>query len=92
MDENAPGATAQVRITIGGAASEWWAALHHHRDAGSMPALLEPIACGSEGEVICSAAEWREARRWCQGLPAWTEGDGTEQLVAEDVLPGPVDA
>lgn len=91
MDDNASSATAQVRITIGGAASEWWAALHRHRDSGSMPSLLEPIACGSEGEIICSPAEWCELRHWCQGLPAWTEADGTEQLVAEDVLPGPAD-
>ena len=80
------GGSRLLRITIGGANSDWWAALNRHRDAGTMPSLLEPIAGGSEGEIVCSAAEWDATRRWCENLPGWIEGDATEQLIAEDYL------
>ena len=86
MDDPLSAGSQQLRITIGGAASEWWEALHRHRDAGTMPPLLEPIACGSEGEIICAPSEWEPVRHWCETLPGWTEADGTEQLMAEDFV------
>lgn len=79
-------ATASFRVTIGGTARAWWAALHEERDAGRMPASLEPIADGSDGEVVVSPAEWSRIRAWGSSLPDWTERDGTEQLVSEEVF------
>lgn len=76
-----------VRVTIGGADREWWAALHQCRADGTMPAILEPIANGAEGEITISSLEWHALRRWCQSLPGWQETDGAEQLGAEDVTP-----
>ena len=81
-------ATGVLRVTIGGTARAWWKALHQEREAGRMPATLEPIAGGSDGEVIVSPAEWTRIKAWGASLPDWTERDGIDQLVSEEVLEG----
>ncbi len=77
-----------LRVTIGGTAIEWWKGLHFEREAGRMPAAIEPIADGSDGEVIVSPAEWKLIKSWGASLPGWTERDGIEQLVSEEILEG----
>ena len=77
-----------LRITIGGTAREWWKELHLEREAGRMPASIEPIADGTDGEVIVSPAEWALIKAWGASLPDWTERDGIGQLVSEEVLEG----
>ena len=79
-------ASGMMRVTIGGTARDWWAAFHRERETGRMPASLEPIADGSDGEVTVSPAEWARIKAWGASLPDWTERDGIEQLVSEDVL------
>ena len=73
-----------MRVTIGGTSRDWWSALHSKRDAGEMPAALEPIANGSDGEVTVPMNEWKELRTWGESLSGWRERDGSEQLTAEE--------
>lgn len=73
-----------VRVTIGGTRRDWWTALHEARAAGKMPAVLEPLASGADGEVTLTEREWDAVRAWGQSLPGWLEGDGLEQLMGED--------
>ena len=73
-----------VRVTIGGTRRDWWTALHDERAKGKMPTVLEPLASGAEGEVTLTEPQWNAVREWGQSLPGWTEGDGIEQLIAED--------
>lgn len=75
----------KLRVTIGGTARQWWSALHEERAAGRMPASLEPIADGSDGEVMVSAEEWARIKAWGASLPAWVERDGMEQLASEEI-------
>lgn len=75
-----------LRVSIGGSARAWWKELHLERAAGRMPASIEPIADGSDGEVIVSPTEWARIKAWGASLPEWTERDGIEQLVSEAVV------
>ena len=86
MPSRTASAERPVRVTIGGTNRDWWNALQASRDAGTMPPVLEPLASGAEGELALTQPEWRAVFAWGQALPGWVEGDGSEQLVAEDPI------
>jgi hypothetical protein len=74
-----------VKLTVAGGSADWWRALKDARARGEAPAVLEPLADGSTGELVVAEEDWRKFHQFAKKLPGWAERDGTEQITAEPV-------
>ncbi len=72
-----------VRITVAGSSKEWWTEAQAQLGAGKVPAAIQPVLNGHEGEVTVDSQTWRQVWDWASALRGWTESDKLEQLGSE---------